>query len=221
MAISQADRIAVFRAFDRVPANRRSKKLCASINGWIGSVPLARLNLLIIDELGFVPLSTTGAELLFEVFSQRYERGSILVTTNPALRRVDRGLWLGKAHRGTAGPPHPPRAHPGDERRQLPPQGQPAECCRASASVGPAGSRLAPCQGRPRPRSRRDPPPHRPGRDRQASPRWHSFAPPCLSTFSESVLTNWPAEMSYSPYGECDFESKRTGKTSGPEQFAR
>ena len=43
---------------------------------------ISRLNLLIIDELGFVPLSRTGAELLFEVFSQRYERGSILVTTN-------------------------------------------------------------------------------------------------------------------------------------------
>ena len=43
---------------------------------------LARLNLLIIDELGFVPLSRTGAELLFEVFSQRYERGFIMVTTN-------------------------------------------------------------------------------------------------------------------------------------------
>ena len=43
---------------------------------------LSRHKLLIIDELGFVPLSTTGAELLFEVFSQRYERGSILVTTN-------------------------------------------------------------------------------------------------------------------------------------------
>ena len=43
---------------------------------------LSRLRLLIIDELGFVPLSTTGAELLFEVFSQRYERGSVLVTTN-------------------------------------------------------------------------------------------------------------------------------------------
>ena len=41
-----------------------------------------RLNLLIIGELGFVPRSRTGAELLFEVFSQRYERGSILVTTN-------------------------------------------------------------------------------------------------------------------------------------------
>ena len=43
---------------------------------------LVRLKLLIIDELGFVPLSRTGAELLFEVFSQRYERGSVLVTTN-------------------------------------------------------------------------------------------------------------------------------------------
>ena len=33
-------------------------------------------------KLGFVPLSKTGAELLFEVFSQRYERGSVLVATN-------------------------------------------------------------------------------------------------------------------------------------------
>ena len=43
---------------------------------------LAALKLLIIDELGFVPLSKTGAELLFEVFSQRYERGSAVVTSN-------------------------------------------------------------------------------------------------------------------------------------------
>ena len=38
--------------------------------------------LLIIDELGFVPLSKAGAELLFEIFSQRYERGATLVTSN-------------------------------------------------------------------------------------------------------------------------------------------
>jgi len=43
---------------------------------------LAGVKLLIIDELGFVPLSKTGAELLFEVFSQRYERGATLVTSN-------------------------------------------------------------------------------------------------------------------------------------------
>ena len=43
---------------------------------------LAGYKLLIIDELGYVPLSATGAELLFEVFSQRYERGAPSVTTN-------------------------------------------------------------------------------------------------------------------------------------------
>ena len=42
----------------------------------------AGYKLLIIDELGYVPLSQTGAELLFEVFSQRYERGSTIVTSN-------------------------------------------------------------------------------------------------------------------------------------------
>ena len=43
---------------------------------------LAGQKLLIIDELGFVPLSKTGAELLFELISQRYERGSTLITSN-------------------------------------------------------------------------------------------------------------------------------------------
>ena len=38
--------------------------------------------LLIVDELGYVPLSSTGAELLFEVFSQRHERSSTIVTSN-------------------------------------------------------------------------------------------------------------------------------------------
>ena len=43
---------------------------------------LQTVQLLIVDELGYVPLSPTGAELLFEVFSQRYERGSTIVTSN-------------------------------------------------------------------------------------------------------------------------------------------
>jgi len=43
---------------------------------------LAKVNLLIVDEIGYVPLSKTGAELLFEIFSQRHERGSTLVTSN-------------------------------------------------------------------------------------------------------------------------------------------
>ena len=43
---------------------------------------MAGVKLLIIDELGFVPLSKTGAELLFELISQRYERGSTMITSN-------------------------------------------------------------------------------------------------------------------------------------------
>lgn len=43
---------------------------------------LAKVSLLIIDELGFVPLSKTGAELLFELISLRYECGSTLITSN-------------------------------------------------------------------------------------------------------------------------------------------
>ena len=43
---------------------------------------LARVNLLIVDELGYVPLSQTGSELLFDVFSRRYENGATIVTSN-------------------------------------------------------------------------------------------------------------------------------------------
>jgi DNA replication protein DnaC len=43
---------------------------------------LAGFELLIVDELGFVPLSKSGAELLFEILSQRYERSATFITSN-------------------------------------------------------------------------------------------------------------------------------------------
>lgn len=43
---------------------------------------LLRAHLVIIDELGYVPFSKKGAELLFEFFSSKYERGSLIITTN-------------------------------------------------------------------------------------------------------------------------------------------
>ena len=43
---------------------------------------LAGVKLLIVDELGYVPFTAVGSELLFEAFSQRYERGSTLITSN-------------------------------------------------------------------------------------------------------------------------------------------
>ena len=43
---------------------------------------LERHDLLVLDELGYVPFSKLGAELLFEVISRAYERVSLIVTTN-------------------------------------------------------------------------------------------------------------------------------------------
>ena len=43
---------------------------------------LDRLDLLIVDELGYLSFSRAGAELLFQVFADRYERRSLLITSN-------------------------------------------------------------------------------------------------------------------------------------------
>jgi DNA replication protein DnaC len=43
---------------------------------------LAKLDLLVLDELGYVPASKVGAELLFDVISTAYERTSLIVTSN-------------------------------------------------------------------------------------------------------------------------------------------
>ena len=43
---------------------------------------LAKLDLMVLDELGYVPASKVGAELLFDIISTAYERTSIIVTTN-------------------------------------------------------------------------------------------------------------------------------------------
>lgn len=43
---------------------------------------LSRVALVVIDEFGYVPFSKTGAELLFEFFAERYERGSVIITSN-------------------------------------------------------------------------------------------------------------------------------------------
>ncbi len=49
---------------------------------------LARCDLIILDELGFVPFSKEGAEALFTFCSSRYERGSLVITTN-----LEFGRW--------------------------------------------------------------------------------------------------------------------------------
>ena len=77
---------------------------------------LSRLGLLIIDELGFVPLSPPGRNSSSRC-SASATSGAHHGDHQPAFRRVDRGVRRGTHHRSAAGPAHPPRAHPGDERR--------------------------------------------------------------------------------------------------------
>ena len=42
--------------------------------------------LLVIDELGYLPIDKLGADLLFQIISRRYERGSIIITTNRSFK---------------------------------------------------------------------------------------------------------------------------------------
>jgi DNA replication protein DnaC len=44
-------------------------------------------DLLVLDELGYLPVDQRGADLLFQVLSQRYERGSIVLTSNKAFKQ--------------------------------------------------------------------------------------------------------------------------------------
>ena len=62
---------------------------------------LARVDVVILDELGYVPFDKTGADLLFGFISQRYERRSLVVTTNLPFAR--------HAGRLTGGAPGPSR----------------------------------------------------------------------------------------------------------------
>ena len=48
---------------------------------------LSKLDLLVLDELGYVPASKLGAELLFDVISTAYERTSLIITTNLPFER--------------------------------------------------------------------------------------------------------------------------------------
>lgn len=45
-----------------------------------------RPKILVVDELGYLPVDKNGADLLFQIISSRYEQGSIIITTNRAFK---------------------------------------------------------------------------------------------------------------------------------------
>ncbi len=60
----------------------------AQINGLLGKAlkTYVRPGLLLLDELGYLPIDKRGADLLFQVVAARYESGSIVITTNRPFR---------------------------------------------------------------------------------------------------------------------------------------
>jgi DNA replication protein DnaC len=60
----------------------------AQINGFLGKAlkPYVRPSLLLLDELGYLPIDKRGADLLFQVVAARYESGSIVISTNRPFR---------------------------------------------------------------------------------------------------------------------------------------
>ena len=60
----------------------------AQINGLLGKAlkTYVRPSLLLLDELGYLPIDKRGADLLFQVVAARYESGSIVLTTNRPFR---------------------------------------------------------------------------------------------------------------------------------------
>ena len=60
----------------------------AQINGTLGKAlkMYTRPTLLLLDELGYLPIDKRGADLLFQVVAARYESGSIVLTTNRVFR---------------------------------------------------------------------------------------------------------------------------------------
>ena len=101
---------------------------------------LSKPKLLIIDELGYLPFEPNAAHLFFQLVSRRYERGSMMITSNRAVGELGHGVRRsGGRHRHPR--PHAapqPRRH--DPRRQLPAEGEtqvrPRAKSRHARSVG-------------------------------------------------------------------------------------
>lgn len=68
-------------AINNLVAAQAAHRLKTELNRYLAPA------VLILDEIGHLPLDKAGADLLFQIISQRYERGSLIVTTNKAFKQ--------------------------------------------------------------------------------------------------------------------------------------
>ncbi len=107
-----------------------------------------KLDLLVIDELGFVPFAREAAELLFGVCAGRYERHSTLITSNTGILTLDGGPGRCQPGWRAGGPAHPPRPHRARRRGLVPIPAQPEQslrrCWRRQRDYGAADRTTTP-----------------------------------------------------------------------------
>lgn len=83
-AVQERKRVLFFSA-ENLTDELASADVAGQLNAKLES--LARLDLIIIDELGYLSLSNQTSKLFFQLISKRYEKGSIIITTNKPLEQ--------------------------------------------------------------------------------------------------------------------------------------
>lgn len=78
-AVEERKRV-LFYSAEKLTDELASAEISGQLNAKLES--LSRLDLLIIDELGYLSLSKQTAKLFFQMVSKRYEKGSIILTSN-------------------------------------------------------------------------------------------------------------------------------------------
>ena len=118
-----------------------------------------RVDLLCIDELGYMELDRRGAELLFQVLTEREENNSVAIASNESFGGWTKTFTDPAALRGDRRPPHLRWQHPRNRHRLLPARTNPRQsrpCYQLTTTPGlPAAERRAAVlttQGRPRTR---------------------------------------------------------------------
>ena len=86
----------------------------------------AKPKLLIVDELGYLPFEKRSAHLFFQLVTRRYERGSMLITTNQMVTQWGQRLRRRDDRRRCPRPAAAPQPRPGRQGRELPTQAEEA-----------------------------------------------------------------------------------------------
>ena len=81
---------------------------------------LLRLDLVVLDELGYLPFSSSGGAMLFHLLSKLYEQTSVVITTNLSFSEWAGVFGDAKMNHRAPRPPHSPLPHRRDRQRQLP-----------------------------------------------------------------------------------------------------